>query len=827
MRGDTSIVREELVPFFNFGSQFWGDGTSALTSSEEVRVSYSFWTAWMRYDKVLPFALVLLNTMAAFLLFYAFHRIGRYVYRRSLFGACAALLATLLVHAILLYSKVAHFYVLIIGFGMFALSLSLLIEQIFFKLRLSKKNVLAVAALTLFNPAVHYHVIFYVVALLVIGIHATFTLIMNRRFFWRYLRRGSLYFLLLVLLSLVPYAIYIFFTSAPGTDMATQIPVNYWMIYYASLSLPYVFSLDTAGHIDLIRYGNYLAPIPRFGSMLVMFLIGGLFMFKRWKTMHIVVKVLIITLFIIMLFAMWMTIGYSENSPYSFHDLLGGIAVFFAGMGGVGSAIASFLGTFINVLRFPHRFQFIYFYVAGLLFMIALVWLREVLMRKWRTVPASACVVLIALFPLYASNDYRTALTSGDLATFATPYRVPDDLKNIKAKLAARQDTKLFILPTLEGGRELISDGKSYSFIDKYLIYYLNAPTYYYGAGANTENKLLSYMVYRSIAYGEPWWQDMLADNLGITDILVPVQAKQREGGIAYLPGIEAKIQKSLAQGDRYERTAGGKDYALYSLTRPRDQSSPLMVNGEWQNLLEVLNRRKTAGTSMFFPLQMEAYANAEGEKKLMTDNIERSFYDFYQFTHQRATTVPRPAALPFSSEYVASTNFTNNALSLSTLYSKEDSYNYLQEKMPSLVNLQRPSFTGLTKGSVGLPVTVEAPQEGAYRLLLHAASRKNEVQATLGGKNITLEKVKGDRGLTSDYIDFTYFYADVQIGASKQTLTLKNENTNAVAVDSVTLMPQNDVPHDFRRVSLPAFTITPTARPYIFNVEIKEEHAR
>lgn len=827
MRGEASIVREELVPFFNFGTQFWGEETSALTSSEEVRVSYSFWTAWMRYDKVLPFALVLLNTLAAFLLFYAFHRIGKYIYKRSLFGVCAALLATLLVHTILLYSKAAHFYVLVIGFGMFALSLSLLIEQIFFKLRLTKKNVLAVSALTLFNPAVHYHVIFYVVALLIIGIHVTFTLIMNRRFFWKYFRRGAWYFTLLVLLSLVPYAIYIFLTSSPGADVATQIPVNYWMIYYASLSLPYIFSLDTAGHLDLIRYGNYLAPIPRFGSMIVMFLIGSLFMFRRWETMHIVIKILIITLFIIMLFAMWMTVGYSENSPYSFHDALGNIAMFFAGMGGIGSMIASFLGTFINVLRFPHRFQFIYFYVAGLLFMVALVWLREVLMRKWRMMPASACVVLIAMFPLYASNDYRTALTSGDLATFAAPYRIPDDLKNVKTKLASQKNTKLFILPTLEGGRELVADGKSYSFIDKYLIYYLNAPTYYYGAGANTENKLLSYLVYRAIAYGEPWWQDVLADNLGITNILVPVQAKQREKGIAYLPGIEAKIKKSLAGGDRYKKIIGGKDYELYSLARPRTQNISVMIDGQWQNTLEVLNRRRTAGFSTFYPLQMEDYASSPGTKKLMTDNIERSFYDFYHFTHRAATAVPRPAALPFNSEYVASTNFTNNALSLSTLYSKDDGYNYLHEKLPSLVNLQRPSFVGLTKGKVGLPVKLDIPQNGSYRVLLHAASKADKVHATLGGNKITLQKIKGDRLNQGDYIDFTYYYADVSLGSGTAKLTLQNTATNAVAVDSVSLIPKQDIPQDFSRVSLPGLAITPTNKSIIYDIRMEGTHEK
>ena len=283
---------------------------------------------------------------------------------------------------------------------MFALSLSLLFEQVFFKLRLSIKNILGVSALTLFNPAIHYHVIFYVVAALIIFIHAIFTLIMNRRFFWKYFWRGLRYFGLIVLLSLVPYVVFIFLTSGSSiSGVSTQIPVNYWMIYYASLALPYVFSLDTAGHVDLIRYGNYLTPIPRFGSMLVMFLIGSIFMFKRWQSMHIVIKVFVITLFIIMLFAMWMTIGYSENSPYSFHDVLGNIAIFFGQLGNVGSAVAGLIGTFINVLRFPHRFQFIYFYVAGLLFMITLVWLREVLMRRRRMATASLLVRFNSAIP--------------------------------------------------------------------------------------------------------------------------------------------------------------------------------------------------------------------------------------------------------------------------------------------------------------------------------------------------------------------------------------------------------------------------------------------
>ena len=466
LSGDASIVREELIPFFNFGSQFWGEGTSKLTASEEVRVSYSFWTAWMRHHYVLPFAVVILNAISAFLLFYAFHRIGRYFYRKSLFGVMAALLAAILIHTILLYAKMAHFYVLIIGFSMFALSLSLVLEQLFFRQAIGKRNVIAVSLLTLLNPAIHYHVIFYAVALLIIVMQLILTVFLSRKAFWKYLKRNLIYFLIITALSLVPYVAYIFLTTSSSlSGVSTNIPVNYWMIYYTSLGLPFIFSLDTAGHLDLIRHGNYLAPIPRFGSMIVAGLIGGLFIFKQWASQHIVQKLFILTLFMMMLFAMWMTIGYSDNSPYSFHKVFGDLAIFFSSLGnGVGTTIAELMGTFINILRFPHRFQFIYYYAAGVLFMIALVWLRTVFLRRLSVPLATIAVTFIALFPIFANNDYRTALTSGDLASFVAPYRIPDDLKKIKVALNNKKEGKLFVLPTLESGRDIIQDGKRYSF---------------------------------------------------------------------------------------------------------------------------------------------------------------------------------------------------------------------------------------------------------------------------------------------------------------------------------------------------------------------------
>lgn len=824
LNGDASIVREELVPFFSFGSQFWGDNAAALTSSEEVRVSYSFWTAWVRYDKVLPFAIVILNTISAFVLFYAFHRVGKQFYKKSLFGIAAALLAAFLIHVILLYAKVAHFYVLIIGFSMFALASSLFIEQVFFKQKISRKNILIVSLLVLFNPAIHYHVIFYVMGFLILLFHLFFTAVMNRSFFWRYFRRGFGYFGIVTLLSLVPYVIYILATTSSSlSGVSTQIPVNYWMIYYASLSLPFIFSLDTAGHLDLIRHGNYLVSVPRFGSMIVTFLIGALLIFKRWKTLLILNKVVIMTLFGIMLFAMWMTIGYSEDSPYSFHRVFGDMAIFFSNVGGqIGSALAGLMKTFINILRFPHRFQFMYFYGAGILFMIALVWLRDVFMRRFRPATASILVVIIALFPIVANGDYRTALMSGNLATFVAPYYIPDDLKQIKSILAAKPDSKMFILPTLESGREIIQDGQRYSFLDKYLIYYLNEPTLYYGVGANTENKLSSYMVYRAITYDEAWWQDIMANNLGVTDILIPHHTKPREQGITYLPEIDAKIAKSLASTTAYKKTYEGKDFSLYSLQRTPNKDEATLVNLNWQNTLRYLNGKDKKEDVLYFPLQMSSYEKTRAKKRLLTDSVERSFYDFYSRKASDLAFTPNPISLPFNSEYVASSNFTNNALSLSTLYAKDDAYNYLHENVPSLMNLQRPSFVGLTKGEVSLDVELKVPQDGKYRILIHGGSKGTSLHATLGGRAVSLQKITDDRKETGDYVGITYFYEDMELKKGSQTLSLKNIDQDAVLIDSVTLLPVSELPQNFNSIDSRWLRIQKTDQEGVFTVDME-----
>ena len=69
LRGEAVINGDELVPFFNPTSQLIDQAAgkfNQLTNGYEFRVRYSILTTWMRYYKVLPFAIILVVPGVAF-----------------------------------------------------------------------------------------------------------------------------------------------------------------------------------------------------------------------------------------------------------------------------------------------------------------------------------------------------------------------------------------------------------------------------------------------------------------------------------------------------------------------------------------------------------------------------------------------------------------------------------------------------------------------------------------------------------------------------------------------------------------------------------------
>ena len=69
LSGEAVISADELVPFFNPDSQLLDQAAgnfNELTNGYEFRVRYALLTTWMRYYKILPFAIVLVNPLVAY-----------------------------------------------------------------------------------------------------------------------------------------------------------------------------------------------------------------------------------------------------------------------------------------------------------------------------------------------------------------------------------------------------------------------------------------------------------------------------------------------------------------------------------------------------------------------------------------------------------------------------------------------------------------------------------------------------------------------------------------------------------------------------------------
>ena len=819
LQNKASVVRDELVPFFSFANGYMPSATSELTGSDEFRVTYSFWTSWVRFNPILPIMLVLVNALAAYLLFYAFYRVVRHFAASPHKAVFVSLLAAMLIHCILLYAKIAHFYTLILGFGMFALALSLVIEQFFFAAKLSIKHMVFVIVLVLLNPAIHYHIIFYLGAGLIFGLHTIMALVL-RTFTWRQLGRNALYVGIVVVASLVPYLAYIYLTTPASEAVFQQIPVNYWMIFYSSVPLLYLLSFDSLGHVDLFRYGDYRAPQATASMLIIFALIAGLFLLRGWRHLTAAKKSLLYILFVVTLLSIWMAIGYSSKSLISFHDTLGAISSFLAHVDNiVAHAAEQVVNVFINILRFPHRFQFLFYYAAGVLLALVLLWLYNLARERGISMVLS-CLGIVALIvvPLLASPAYRDTFLTGNFGGFLAPYKIPDDLVHIKSELDQQKDNRVFILPSLESGRVITTQGQRHSFLDKYLIYYLEQPAVYTGYGADTTQKIVSHMVYRSIVDGTNVWQDMLIDNLGVTHILVPKHTEQRSEQTVYLPGIEEKISQSLAKSTRFTKAHDGPDFALYQVAqRPQPQAN-LLANVSWQTFGTTFGQPDSSWTQrLFFPVQQGAYQKAAGDHFALTDNPERNFYRLYT-AKKGGIAVPDTTLLPFTTKLIPSSTFTANMFSLSTLYNRDDDYNYTKEAIPSLLNLQTAQFVGVAASSDSqVSMKLSTAQAGQHRLLLHAASQHDTITAQVDGQQVKLRRIKGDAP-TKDFVDFTYYTADVTLPQGTHTVTIASGNKTTL-VEYAAALPTSDIPDDFTHVTLPGLTISPTPQPTIYKV--------
>ncbi|MCH9732014.1 MAG: FUSC family protein, partial [Actinomycetia bacterium] len=804
-------VGDELVPYFNPSSQLLEQAQgqfNELTNGYEFRVRYSFLTTWLRHYMVLPFAILLvlpaIVSTAYLTTAWFMRRSFPSLPATTVYLATAA--PTALIYMIMIYAKVTHFYTLVLGLCLMTVSAFLMLDALLFRKARWGRRMIAACLVTLFNPAVHYLVLFALfmglaVVTLVIGEATKFVRSGGAGRLWRALRvpvqtrrvqlrkfiiparrTGRWRALLvrmnetttmkcgwamtaLVVFALVPYALFVKFVALRGVaDLSETVPGDYYFIRDASVSLLHILSWDLAGIMDKINFGDYLAKIPRVSNIvytaliLVPIAVPGV---RRSLLKCRPQRQLFGVIYVNVAFAVWATVGYGDPTWFpTFHRSIAALTRSIAEIDpAIGDAALSLASTIVQVLRFPHRFQLILFMLAPLLLALPIAWALSVLARRvearaiqlnaspgqhrgvqWRyrrpgtgsaVVPVALTIALSLGFftPLLSNENYRSAYGSGDFSGFLSAYPV-EDLSDLKDELVKLPKGKTVVLPPTETAKLVVGpDGVSHKFIDKFYIYYLDQPSFYYGLTGDKKNKFEFFLLLRALYYKQDWWVNIARD-MGLQYIVLNKQVENNRGvGAEYLPDIETYLREGIeAVPEQVQQLYENDSFVLYRLDEPAPADRPvLLFDTSWKGFLDTVFSRLNLSRCYDFRYISDFAGTEAGEPvDLITDDVEEAALDIWSIDNPGSFFVPTPTGSAFNSDVITSSYYLSPMFRLYLFFS-DTKYNRTQTITPGIFGTLKGSFTGLPRATeVKIPVNI--PETGRYRVLMRAAATANDV---------------------------------------------------------------------------------------------------
>ncbi len=798
LNGTAVINGDELVPFFNPNSQLIDQAAgkfNQLTNGYEFRVRYSILTTWLRYYKVLPFALVLVVPGVTYLsyLFVALLlvRILPQYKPEAIYQITAA--PVLMIFIIMAYAKITHFYTLILGFSLCLVSITLMTYGLIFPQKNPYKPILAACVITLFNPAVHYLILFalymaFAVLTLVVmdGISwfkdGSWRNVYRPRTWWRGFKilkkdwrmlfvevrfwRCVGAFAMLGLGTLLPYALFVKFYALRGVpNLSETVPGDFYFIQDASISLGHVLAFDMAGIMDKEFTGDYLAKVPRYSNLVYSFLLFVPLFFKRvreevFNTDEL--KAFKNVMYVVTIFTMWATLGYSGPSWLpTFHRTMAFISNIANGMqSGIGDLVVKLMGTIVQVLRFPHRFELVTLMVATILISIALIWLHDTFMKKgygeavwvWtgkrisegkgrskrkqaavkkeagRFIPLM--IVLLFMVPIFSNESYRIVFSSGDFNEFLTPYPV-GPLKEVKEALLQLPPGKVVVLPPTETAKVIVDiNGVEHKFIDKFHIYYLDLPSYYYGLTGDSDNKHEFFLMLRALYYQQPWWINIARD-LNLKYIVVNKElVANTVGGQEYLREVERILIPELDSREGYvKKLMENESYVLYEFTDlPTAERVPLYLDVDWNSFIRILS--SNLDLTRYYDLRHTMVVGdleSFNSLTLVTDDEHESALDLYLKANKTQFSRPNSVTLPFDPEQISSSYYLSPMFRLFQFFS-DSKYNRLDMITPGLWGTIEGGFIGVPR-QAPFRIDVTLPEEGEYHLLMRGAISAVDVE--------------------------------------------------------------------------------------------------
>ncbi len=793
LRGDAVINADELVPFFNPNSQFIDQAAgkfNQLTNGYEFRVRYSFHTTWMRYYKVLPFAIPIVVPSIAFAGYLAVAWFVRKILPRFKVDTIYTITAApvLAIFLIMDYAKITHFYTLILGFSMYLIAIVLMTYAMIFPQKQPYRLVIAACLITLFNPAVHYLVLFglymaLAVATLVVvdvidAFHAgtwrniyslqkwreagkIFRTQWRRLFvevrFWRCI--GA--FVILGVVTLFPYYLFVKYYALSGVaNLSETVPADYYFIVDASIAPGHLLAFDMAGIMDKFTTGDYLSKVPRWANAVyTLLMLMPLFYKKARKSLFDSdpMRALMIVVYASTFFSMWATLGYADPSWLpTFHRTIAFISNYANGTRTfAGDLVVSLLATVVQVLRFPHRFEFIMFVMGCVMVPVSLVWIEheiEIWAQKeigfgkaWinrfiaklelavgrvsRAGYLPLAVTMLALVPIFSNTAYTKVFFSGNFSNFLAPYPV-GPLKEVKDALLKLPPGKVVVLPPTETAKvEIDINGVEHKFIDKFHIYYLDLPSYYYGLTGDSDNKHEFFLLLRALYYEQPWWINIARD-LDLRYIVVNKElAASTVGGQEYLRDVERVLIPEFDRRSAYvKKMMENESYTLYQfIDLPKAERVPLFIDTDWSTFIQILSRNLEL--TRYYDLR---HSNVTGDLEnydqltLVTNDLHTSILNLYEKAHKEQFFRPSSTILAFNPNLISSSYYLSPMFRLFQFFS-DSKYNRLNMITPGLWGTIEGGFIGVPRATA-FRIDVTLPEAGEYHLLLRGAASQNEL---------------------------------------------------------------------------------------------------
>lgn len=596
------------------------------------------------------------------------------------------------------------------------------------------------------------------------------------------LGRGVVAVAVFVVVTLIPYVLFVQFVALRGVEnLSETVPGDFYFIRDASVSWLHVLSWDLAGIMDKILYGDYLSKVPRVSNLVYSLVFLLPFVVPRIRHSLLVTRAhrqLFGVLAVTSAFAVWATIGYAEPQWFpSFHRTLAAVTRTLAGTDGpIGTLSLDIASAIVQVLRFPHRFQLLLFVLAPLVMSLAIAWIIDALVRRWMrrrdaiegttstaatpeatprasaaaqpsgaarrrdemVLRAAAVVAVGTVFfsPLLSNENYRTVFFSGDFGTFLAPYPV-DDLRELKEALLELDEGKTVVLPPTETAKLVTDDnGIDHKFIDKFFIYYLDLPSYYYGLTGDSYNKFEFFLLLRGLYYQQDWWINVARD-IDLRYIVVNNRLRDNRGvGAEYLPDVETYIGPALERQEAMgfvEQRFANDSYVLYELVdrAPADRPT-LMIDSSWSDYLALVWNRLEL--TRCYDLEYLPYAEphtlaggaADPEAMVYAGEDSQSALDLWTIENRDAFFTPSPKMFPFDSDIVASSYYLSPMFRAFLMFSTTK-WNRTEMITPGVFGTLQGSFVAVPRAT-SLTIQVRVPDDGEYRVLLRGAATGNAV---------------------------------------------------------------------------------------------------